>query len=338
MDSRLKARRENPDLHPDRGTIPIKITKDSAEKGNWMQRPKIWLYLHHVELGQRYPVSESVVIGREAGEILFPKDDRLSARHCQIFQDEKGQVQIRDLESSNGTVVDGRLLSPQKTYPLRDGTMISVGHQAFKCVEPSNKPFKPIKKKRKKKKAGLDLTPFFAVIFAAAAGALIWNFRANLRPVVENVYQLAVTRMTASEPQAEEAPAPPLKSPFELVYKEVEAAYGEYRQIGADVESGKLAGKEMAFKLRQKVIPMFVAANEKLSVLKPSNEWERRRIEANSRLVNSITRQLKAMASYAETKHPKYADAIEKATPDVKAASEEARKLNDPRAPAGSQL
>lgn len=296
-----------------------------------MSRPRILIYLHHIEVGQRYPVSEDIIIGRKTGHILFPKDERLSDEHCRIYQTPNG-LHIRDLGSKNGTVVDGRLLSPEKSYPLRDGTMISVGAQVFKCVEPSNRPFKKqFKKKKKKQKAGFDFTGLFFTLLLLAAGFGAWKYQKALFPLIKNLMA-----QISSSTELPSTPVTPIPSPFEMVYKETQVAYDRYREVGKEVQDGKLAGKALASDLRNDLIPKFLAAQTKLGVLKGSNEAERRRIEANVKLVTAILNQIKAMAKFGETGDQKFSAEVDKFTPDVEAASNEARKWNERRVPAAN--
>jgi pSer/pThr/pTyr-binding forkhead associated (FHA) protein len=66
------------------------------------------------------------VIGRKRGDYLV--DDGLaSAAHAQILPDENGWV-IRDLGSTNGTLVDGRLVRESE---LRPGAEITIGKTRF---------------------------------------------------------------------------------------------------------------------------------------------------------------------------------------------------------------
>ena len=43
------------------------------------------------------------VLGREQGEIIFPRDKFMSSRHAQLFPREEGKFCLVDLNSSNGT-------------------------------------------------------------------------------------------------------------------------------------------------------------------------------------------------------------------------------------------
>lgn len=301
-----------------------------------MTRPKILLYLHHVELGQRYPISEDVIIGRLTGHILFPKDERMSNQHCRIWLGPNDTLLIKDLESDHGTVVDGRLVSPEKSYPIKEGTTIAVGAQVFKCVEPKKRP-KPMRKPLRKKQGaeGFEIPPLLIfLVLAIAAGAALHlspPLRAQAYHLARGFRSWAVIQYKANR---ELPPAPQLTSPFELVYQEVQTAYDQYRGIGKEVQGGRMNSKAMALEFRNSLIPKLQAAQAKLSVLKPTHDLERRRIDANSRLVNSILNQVSAMASFAETNNPKYAKMIEAATPEVEAANEAARKVNGQRLPA----
>jgi pSer/pThr/pTyr-binding forkhead associated (FHA) protein len=63
-----------------------------------------------------------LVIGRKRGDLLL-EDPLVSGRHCQISAKERKFV-LKDLGSTNGTLVDGRLVHE---VTLRPGAEISVG-------------------------------------------------------------------------------------------------------------------------------------------------------------------------------------------------------------------
>lgn len=75
-----------------------------------------------------------VLIGRsDAAEVKLriPKDS-VSRRHCEFFHNDAGQVCVRDLESTNGTFVDGRQLEPRVATPVSTGASVKVGNVAFR--------------------------------------------------------------------------------------------------------------------------------------------------------------------------------------------------------------
>src|SRR5437879_6335941 len=64
-----------------------------------------------------------VTIGREEGNLLRLNDERVSRFHAKV-QQEDGDIILTDLESTNGTRVNG---SPVQIRRLRAGDQISIG-------------------------------------------------------------------------------------------------------------------------------------------------------------------------------------------------------------------
>jgi transcriptional regulator with GAF, ATPase, and Fis domain len=73
---------------------------------------------------------ESVTIGRGPTNAIVVKDERCSRAHAEVFQ-ARGDWQLRDLDSRNGTMVSGTRLSGD--YELQPGDIIQIGnsHLAF---------------------------------------------------------------------------------------------------------------------------------------------------------------------------------------------------------------
>jgi pSer/pThr/pTyr-binding forkhead associated (FHA) protein len=79
--------------------------------------------------GPAFPLfDESIVLGRERGDILFPEDGYVSGTHAQIALRD-GQVYLSDLGSSNGTFF--RLRGTRKVPP---GSLILMGQQLFRVA------------------------------------------------------------------------------------------------------------------------------------------------------------------------------------------------------------
>jgi hypothetical protein len=74
-----------------------------------------------------------VLVGRsDAPDVKLKIDgDTVSRRHCEFFRNESGQVCIRDLESTNGTFLDGRQLEPRVATPVSSGAKIKLGNAGF---------------------------------------------------------------------------------------------------------------------------------------------------------------------------------------------------------------
>lgn len=76
------------------------------------------------------PAGETVILGRERqgcpdGEIL-ERFHNLSRRHATVFVDEDGTGWIRDEDSTNGTFLDGRRLSPGSRVRLKPGDSLRL--------------------------------------------------------------------------------------------------------------------------------------------------------------------------------------------------------------------
>jgi hypothetical protein len=79
-----------------------------------------------VTLDPRWP-RPCVMIGRDPSCGLVCNDPSVSRRHAEVFMDGEA-VYLRDLNSSNGTWVDGQPLPPGQPVPLRPGQQVFVGH------------------------------------------------------------------------------------------------------------------------------------------------------------------------------------------------------------------
>jgi len=65
----------------------------------------------------------TISIGREEGNTVQLRDDRASRCHAKIHED-AGEILITDLDSTNGTWVNGE---PVRIAPLRNGDRITIG-------------------------------------------------------------------------------------------------------------------------------------------------------------------------------------------------------------------
>lgn len=78
------------------------------------------------EIRVELPVAGSVtVIGRLEGDVLVD-DPGVSSRHLEIENFGPGLRFVRDLGSTNGTELDGKALSQERT-PLEEGSVLTIG-------------------------------------------------------------------------------------------------------------------------------------------------------------------------------------------------------------------
>jgi hypothetical protein len=92
--------------------------------------------------GSKYPLDDSAfTVGRSpSASIAFPEDNFLSGTHCS-FQATPGGVLLRDLNSTNGTFLQGQRITQSE---LRPGDLITVGSITLRIViEPERRPTNP---------------------------------------------------------------------------------------------------------------------------------------------------------------------------------------------------
>lgn len=64
-------------------------------------------------------------VGRDAACDVVLDDDSVSRKHAELFRDDRGQYRIKDLDSANGTFIDGEKVSAATLLP--DGARIRFG-------------------------------------------------------------------------------------------------------------------------------------------------------------------------------------------------------------------
>jgi pSer/pThr/pTyr-binding forkhead associated (FHA) protein len=80
-------------------------------------------------LGREIPVPSTVfVIGRDAQCHLRPHSKLVSKLHCAIAR-KAGKVVVRDLQSSNGTLINGQPITEE--VAINDGDQLGVGDLVF---------------------------------------------------------------------------------------------------------------------------------------------------------------------------------------------------------------
>ena len=57
---------------------------------------------------------------------LSVQAEHVSGRHCEILVDESDRCFVRDLGSTNGTLVNGRTLQPHSLTELADGDVVDL--------------------------------------------------------------------------------------------------------------------------------------------------------------------------------------------------------------------
>jgi hypothetical protein len=79
--------------------------------------------------GQAFVVGPGLVIGRAAGIDIQIEDNFASGRHARVFAHD-GHVYIEDMESTNGTYLNGRRVAAQEALQTDD--RIKIGDTEFR--------------------------------------------------------------------------------------------------------------------------------------------------------------------------------------------------------------
>jgi signal transduction histidine kinase/ActR/RegA family two-component response regulator len=103
---------------------PKAITEDLRE----LERRASLVMIMGDGIGRRYDVREEVVIGRSPDSSIYLKGPDVSRAHARIRRVGERKFQIQDLESRNGTLVNGL---PVKTRELAFGDKIQIGNRSI---------------------------------------------------------------------------------------------------------------------------------------------------------------------------------------------------------------
>ena len=75
-----------------------------------------------------------VIVGRDPSNRKYAiDDDSISRQHC-VFYAQGNDLFIRDMESTNGTYVNGRQLTAKESVALNNGANVKLGSVSFKVI------------------------------------------------------------------------------------------------------------------------------------------------------------------------------------------------------------
>ena len=83
--------------------------------------------------GDTVPLQGEILVGRADDATLDIKDDYASGHHARFYRDEESWI-VADLDSTNGTVVNGlRIARPTR---VGDGDLVRIGRTGIRVEEP----------------------------------------------------------------------------------------------------------------------------------------------------------------------------------------------------------
>lgn len=74
------------------------------------------------------PIDTKITVGRSEGDIIISDDKSISLKHCEI-EKKDGVFTLRDLNSSNGTFVNGNRID---SVEIKSGDLIKMGRMEFR--------------------------------------------------------------------------------------------------------------------------------------------------------------------------------------------------------------
>jgi pSer/pThr/pTyr-binding forkhead associated (FHA) protein len=77
-------------------------------------------------LARTVELASIVTLGRDAHNDIVLDEATLSLYHALLLAKPRG-IELIDLESTNGTFVNGMLVPPDSPVPLKDGDLIALG-------------------------------------------------------------------------------------------------------------------------------------------------------------------------------------------------------------------
>lgn len=186
-----------------------------------------------------FAVRLPLLVGRSEEAKFRIQQDRVSRKHCEFFEQE-GRVYLRDLGSTNGTILDGELVETSVKIPLESGAIVKVGSLEFRVEFDASTATAPLRPA-----ADVDVVADLTVGTAQAAD----SERLQIEHTPDHAPAEAPAVLTAERPvQADESPRVEVvedaaRAPEPEAMPELEAT-PESEEVPADNAFGFLAGSE----------------------------------------------------------------------------------------------
>jgi pSer/pThr/pTyr-binding forkhead associated (FHA) protein len=130
-----------------------------------------------------------------------------------------------------------------------------------------------------------------------------------------------------------------VQSPLQLVEREMRQSIRDYEKLGRAADRSEITQKEMAEKIRTALMPKMNAVYSKMGVISPQNEFERKKVVTEQKLMTAFIGQVKAISLLTESGDPKYGAEIHHWTEELMKANKELKEqLNLGRTPASKPV
>lgn len=114
-----------------RGTLITEIYSDEERAEPESLVDRVWM----VKKENMNSKDEGITVGKTSDNDLVIPEYTLSRKHCEFSLSAEG-VFITDLDSLNGTKVNGARIQPHQPHLLQDGAEITLGRFCFELMSP----------------------------------------------------------------------------------------------------------------------------------------------------------------------------------------------------------
>lgn len=105
----------------------VNVNKRRIQSAGILRKKALLVIMSENFLGQSFILDKNdMILGRESNSDIAINDPLISKKHCKITLNEDGHFQIEDLESTNSTYLNGKLL--KKPVTLNYGDRIIIGN------------------------------------------------------------------------------------------------------------------------------------------------------------------------------------------------------------------
>ena len=87
--------------------------------------------LSGIAVGTIFPLTDELIIGRSQENEIIVNDPFVSNKHSKIFFENK-KIYLKDLESTNGTVLNNKTI--EEEIEILDGDIIEIGRVTFRVI------------------------------------------------------------------------------------------------------------------------------------------------------------------------------------------------------------
>lgn len=118
---------------PHLNTLTSHLVKEPIKSKSHVRSHKFGVFLEGslvAKMAFLRNTESSLIIGRKSPSNIIVNQDHISAQHAQIIQNDKNEVYIIDLNSSNGIYINGEKINASQPFKLEINDITKLGHSS----------------------------------------------------------------------------------------------------------------------------------------------------------------------------------------------------------------